>query len=59
MRDLVTFVIGIVCFLVSGAVFISAGLLTRSRRRKRQDPSDKVSGVSKQNRSEPRDRPAS
>ncbi len=43
MRDLVTFVIGLACFLVAGVVFISTGVLMRGRRKKRDNRWDEES----------------
>ncbi len=35
MRDLVTFVVGLGCFLVAGVVFLTMGVLMRGRRKSR------------------------
>lgn len=37
MRDLVTFVVGLACFLVAGLVFVASGIVLRSRRARRAD----------------------
>lgn len=55
MRDLVTFVIGLVCFLVAGVIFVATGFLMRSRRVKSNDRWSERSG-SKDPGNEPRNR---
>lgn len=62
MRDLVTFVIGLVCFLVAGVVFVAAGILMRGRRgkpgsRRKKYPGPRKAGDSSGGRF--RNRPAS
>ena len=55
MRDLVTFVVGLGCFLVAGVVFVSTGIFMRSRRTKRGDRWNVDSGAEGA-RSKPRNR---
>lgn len=55
MRDLVTFVIGLACFLVAGVVFVATGVLMRSRRVKSNDRWDEGFG-SKDADGKPRNR---
>lgn len=55
MRDLVTFVIGLACFLVAGVVFVATGVLMRSRRVKsnyrwNEGPGSKDAGDKPRNR---------
>lgn len=55
MKDLVTFVVGFVCFILAGAVFVSTGILMRGRRKKRDDgwdekPDTEGSGNKSRNR---------
>ncbi|MGF1471118.1 MAG: hypothetical protein ACFB50_05155 [Rubrobacteraceae bacterium] len=40
MRDLVTFTVGAVCFLVAGAIFVVKSILVRRPRAKRGVPSE-------------------
>ncbi len=56
MRDLLTFVVGLGCFLVAGLVFVSTGIAMRSRRTKHGNRWDEGSGTGDASSSRPRDR---
>lgn len=59
MRDLVTFVVGLGCFLVAGVFFVSTGVAMRSRRMNRADQWSGVPDNRDASKSRPRNRPAS
>ena len=59
MRDLVTFVIGLGCFLVAGIVFLATGVLMRGQRKTRVPPGKEGPGPEKAVDNESRNRPAS
>lgn len=59
MRDLVTFVVGIGCFLVAGLVFLMTGVLMRGRRKGRGSGGKGKPGPEETLDSNHRNRPAS
>ena len=59
MRDLVTFVVGLGCFLVAGIVFLAMGVLMRGRRKSRGPRGEEGSGPQRMADGKSRNRPAS